>query len=307
MAIGEIVKANNELFRCKYKIKDVVAGRIFMAFASLVDHKDVNENQSFVEYQIDASSIIQDIDAGGNYYDQIRAAAWSLIDHKIERRFGNKGFALYTLFSKIEYRNGIIKGEFHKDLIPFFIISKEKFTKLKLSEHISLPSIYSQHIFGFLKSWSNSEEITVKISDLHEMLDTPQSLRNDFYNFKARVLEKAHKDINERTNLSYKWEAIKTGRSYTKIKFKIVKKESIGNIENKQIGHQKNCIQKSSIQIKLNSLLEKFPSNKDKCVQAGIKWYAMNVKGIAPLADDVPENNKLGIIEFLNKWEESHT
>ena len=53
----EIVKANNEFFRARCKIKDVVAGRIFMAFASLVDEKDVKDNDRFVEYKIKASSV----------------------------------------------------------------------------------------------------------------------------------------------------------------------------------------------------------------------------------------------------------
>ena len=173
----EIVKANNELFRCKYKIKDVVAGRIFMAFASLVDHDSVKENENFVEYKIKASSVLQDIDAGGGYLKQLEDAAWSLVDHKIKQYKHNNHFALYTLFSKIEYENGIITGQFHKDLIPFFIIAKEKFTKLKLIEYMNLPSIYSQCIFGLLKSWNDKNEFTIKTSELHDILDTPPSFR----------------------------------------------------------------------------------------------------------------------------------
>ena len=37
----EIVKADNELFRAKYGMKNTLASRIFMAFASLVDENDV--------------------------------------------------------------------------------------------------------------------------------------------------------------------------------------------------------------------------------------------------------------------------
>lgn len=308
----EIVKANNELFRCKYKIKDVVAGRIFMAFASLVDHKDVKENQSFVEYQISASSIMQGIDAGGDYYDQIRAAAYSLVGHKIEQRFGKNNFSLYTLFSKIEYRDGIIKGEFHKDLVPFFIIAREKFTKLKLTEYMQLPSIYSQAIFGFLKSWSDRVEIVVNIKELHEMLDTPQSLRKDFYNFKARVLDKAHKDINEKTSLAYDFEPIKNGRSFSEIKFKFIRKEKSVNINmndtEKTSEHTLEYeSQKNTIQRKLNLFCEKFKDGKANHIKCGRKWYALNEQGIAPLANDVPENNEQGVLEFLEQWEASHS
>ena len=107
--------------------------------------------------------------------------------------------------------------------MPFFIIAKEKFTKLILKEYMELPSIYSQFIYGFLKSWDDKKEIIIKLSDLHEMLDTPQSLKKDFHNFKSRVLDKAYKDINEKTELNFEFEPIKTGRAVSEIKFMFVK------------------------------------------------------------------------------------
>lgn len=307
----KIVKANNELFRCKYKIKDLVANRIFMAFASLVNHDNVKENQSFVEYQISASSIISNDVDSGEKYDAIRAAAYILLDQKIEQKIDDTGFKAYTLFSTIEYNNGIIRGEFHKDLIPFFIVAREKFTKLKLTEYIELPSIYSQSIFGLLKSWSDKEDITIKISELHTMLDTPQSLRKDFYNFKARVLEKAHKDINEKTSLAYEWEAIKNGRSFSEIKFRFIRKVKVIGAKNEKRSNatqQQLAIErpKNVVKPKMDAFLAKFKVDSITHVSAGLKWYGLNNRGIAPLAKDVPEDNNLGVIEFLEMWEETH-
>lgn len=314
MAIGEIVepheivKANNDLFRCKYKIKDVLAARIFMAFASLVDHKDVKENQSFVEYKIAADSILSDTCMGGDNYKQLKDAAYSLVDHKIELRISKSEFYFYTLFSKIGYKDGIIIGEFHKDLMPFFLIAKEKFTKVKLTEYVKLPSIYSQCIFVFLKSWSDRDEIVISISKLHEILDTPQSCRNDFRQFRTRVLEKAYKDINEKTNLSYEWEAIKQGRSFSEIKFKFIKNDELiqdrckVNKDKMQQPQLTQELQKHGTQQKLNALFAKFPDYKANYLQAGIKWYGLNAKCMAPLAEDVPDDNNLGIMDFLDQW-----
>lgn len=310
MAIGEIVepreivKANNELFRCRYKIKDMIANRIFMAFASLVDHKNIKENQSFVEYQISASSIISNDVDSGEKYRVIREAAYILLDQKIEQKIGTTGFRAYTLFSTIEYNNGIIKGEFHKDLVPFFIIAKERFTKLKLDEYIQLPSIYSQAIFGFLKSWSDRSEITVKLSELHEMLDTPQSFRKDFYEFKRRVLDKAHKDINEKTSLHFEYEAIKTGRSVKEVKFRFVKKPALpanGNVPMPNAPREKNAHDF------YEEFLKKFPDPTRNRIKAWSAWHGLFEKKIAPMAEDVPEDNALGIMEFLKSWQESHT
>ena len=310
MAIGEIVepheivKANNELFRCKYKIKDVLAARIFMAFASLVDHKDVKENQSFVEYKIAAESILPDTCMGGDNYKQLKDAAYSLVDHKIELRISKSEFYFYTLFSKIGYKDGIIIGEFHKDLMPFFLIAKEKFTKVKLTEYVKLPSIYSQNIFVFLKSWYDKEDVTIKISELHNMLDTPQSFRKDFYEFKRRVLEKAYKDINEKTSLSYEWEAIKNGRSFLEIKFRFTRKTKQKEASKK---HQDAIeLPNNIIKPKLDAFLAKFPNCKINYIDAGVKWFKLNEIGMAPLSEDVPIDNELGVIEFLDKWEQRY-
>ena len=74
-----------------------------------------------MKYKIDAASILDGIDAGGNYYNQLREAAYTLIDQKLEQKKHKNHFKVYTLFSTIEYENGIIKGEFHSDLLPFFL------------------------------------------------------------------------------------------------------------------------------------------------------------------------------------------
>ena len=217
----EIVKADNELFRAKYGMKNTLAGRIFMAFASLVDENDIatEGRGNFIRYSIPASSVIGDIDAGGDYYKELKKAAYSLLDQKLFRKIGKNGFQGYTLFATIIYENGIITGEFHQELKPFFLEVKKKFTRLSLNQYLKLPSVYSQQMFGFLQSWHDQPEIEVPVQELHEMLDTPESLRKDFRNFRLRVLEKAHKDITGLTSLRYEWEPIKKGRAVVAVRF----------------------------------------------------------------------------------------
>ena len=51
------------------------------------------------------------------------------------------------------------------------------------------------------------------------MLDSPASFRADFRQFRTRVIEKAHKDIHEKTSLRFEWEPVKAGRSVEAIRF----------------------------------------------------------------------------------------
>ena len=78
-------------------------------------------------------------------------------------------------------------------------------------EFLLLPSIYSQRIYEFLKSWDDKPETIISVLDLHEMLNTPNSFRANFTEFRRWVLEKAHKDISKYTKLIYEWEPIKKG------------------------------------------------------------------------------------------------
>ena len=217
----EIVKADNELFRAKCSLKNVLAGRIFMAFASLVDENDIatEGRGNFIRYSIPASSVLGGIDAGGDYYKELKKAAHSLLDKKLFRKIGKNGFQGYTLFATIICENGIITGEFHQELKPFFLEVKKNFTKLNLHQYLNLPSIYSQQLFGFLQSWHDQPEIKIPVHDLHERLDTPVSLRKNFKDFRVRVLEKAHKDITGLTSLRYEWEPVKKGRAVVAVRF----------------------------------------------------------------------------------------
>ena len=134
----EIVKADNAFFRAKYGMKNTLAGRIFMAFASLVDENDIatEGRGNFIRYSIPASTVIGDIDAGGDYYKELKKAAHSLLDQKLFRKIGKNGFQGYTLFATIIYENGIITGEFHQELKPFFLEVKKKFTPLSLTQSL---------------------------------------------------------------------------------------------------------------------------------------------------------------------------
>lgn len=70
-----------------------------------------------------------------------------------------------------------------------------------------------------MKSWANCPEIVIPLAELHDMLNTPDSLRPDFAQFRRRVLEKAHKDIHAHTSLRFEWEPVKQGRGVVAVKF----------------------------------------------------------------------------------------
>ena len=153
----------------------------------------------------------------------------------------------YNVFSRCRFRKkeGILELGFHPDLIPHYLQLKKNFVQYNLIEYLTLSSLYSQKVFEILKSWANRSEITILIPELHVALSVPESLRIDFAAFRRRALEKAYKDINEKTSLRYEWEAIKTKNKVTAIRFifsqkdrMIVQKATIQKLTDKFIAEQ---------------------------------------------------------------------
>lgn len=216
---GEIVKKHNKLVRGKINIDSVLGSRVL---ATLVACVRFHENDFNLVYSVPIKDFITD--AGGKSYTEIKNACRELAKATAEIEEPDPDsphsyFQVYTFFSSIKYRKGIVTARFNDEMIPLLYILQTHFTKYNLLEYLQLPSIYSQRMFEILKSWGNLPEITLTVTELHEKLKTPASFRADFRQFRTRVLEKAHKDIQGKTTLRYEWEPMKVGRSVVSIRF----------------------------------------------------------------------------------------
>jgi plasmid replication initiation protein len=215
---GEIVKKSNALARARWSAESLWEPRLVALLASKVRVDDTD----FHVYEIPVAEVMRG--QGGKDYREIEA----VIDQVMSRVLTIKdekgrGWTKYNVFSRCRYRpkDGILELGFHPDLRPHYLNLQEEFAKWSLMEFLMLPSIYSQRIFEILKSWQNVKEglVDVPLAELHEMLDTPSSLRQDFAQFRRRVLEKAHKDIHAATKLYFEWEPVKRGKAVVAVRF----------------------------------------------------------------------------------------
>jgi plasmid replication initiation protein len=111
--------------------------------------------------------------------------------------------------------------------------------------------------------------VDIAISDLHEELDVPESLRKDFAGFRRRVLEQAHKDITirEKSSLWFDWEPIKSGRNGKVIAIHFV----LNPLQARELKkNQKPEVQGENfvvaqLQKQSNSCFERLHSKKQKC------------------------------------------
>ncbi len=128
---------------------------------------------------------------------------------------------LYNWFSKAEYvkNQGVIKVNIHPDLKPFLLNLKERFIKYSLKYALSMSSAYAIRIYELLVEYKKLGFRIFELSQLHDLLKVPKSLKKRFPDFKRKVLLIAKEEINEHTDLLVDFEEIKEGRKVVKIKF----------------------------------------------------------------------------------------
>lgn len=219
----EIVKKSNALARARWSANSIWEPRLVALLASKIRTDDLD----FQVYEIPVSEVMRE-KTGGKDYKEIETVVDKVMSRILTIR-DNDGWTKYNVFSRCRYRkrDRILELGFHPDLRHHYLNLQKNFAKFNLLEFLMLPSVYSQRIFEFLKSWDDKPETTISIADLHEMLDTPDSLRKDFRNFRLRVLEKAHKDITQKTQLAYEWEPLKQGRAVVAVRFTFSKKRAL--------------------------------------------------------------------------------
>lgn len=240
---GEIVKKHNELVRSKINLSGKTASRILACLVACIRH---DETQFKDTYTVPIRSYLPDGE-GGKVYKLAREACKELASATVETEWpdsenpgGDPIFHIMPFFTSIKYRKGNIEARFNKEMSGLLLQLRACFTQYNLMEYLTLPSLYSQKLFEILKSWANAPEVVLPIVDLHRLLDTPASFRADFRQFRTRVIEKAHKDIQEKTSLRFEWEPVKAGRSVEAIRFLFAPgRKAIAEVEKKKVQEEK--------------------------------------------------------------------
>lgn len=237
---GELVKKSNQLIRSKIIIDSVDASRILANLVACINSADTEFNEV---YKVAIKDFLPD--KSGRGYFRVKAICKELLyaHAEIENlEAGKERLSLIPFFRQIDYEKGVVSAEFNFNMKPLLLELRRCFTEYNLIEYLKLPSIYSQRLFEILKSWDDKPEVTISVEELHRMLNTPESFRANFKDFRRRVLDKAHNDITSKTSLYYEWEPIKQGRAVAAVRFIFAKKRVLPVAKEKE----KNEIQKQS-------------------------------------------------------------
>jgi Protein involved in initiation of plasmid replication len=216
--LGQMVRKSNALIMAKWQPESIWEPRIVALVASKVTDSD----KDFLIYRIPVMELL------GNSGGRMTVEKYKEVAKSIERLRkatvrinGDRpcNFRQYSIFAMCGYENDYLVAQFHPDLKPHFLQLSTQFTAYKLFEYLALPSIYSQRLYELLLLWSSRKSVELPLRDMHQLLATPQFMRENFKDFRVRVIEKSQKDIKEKTGLDFDWEPVKQGRAVVAVRF----------------------------------------------------------------------------------------
>lgn len=222
---NSLVVHSNALSRARWTIESVWEPRLVALLANKIHSND----EDLKKYEIPISELFQSKTYGKEQYREVEKTIDKVMSRVITMR-NDTGWKKYNVFLYCEFNNktNMLTLGVHPDLKSHYLHLQNQFVKYSLTEFLQLPSIYSQRLYQFLKSWDDKPETpNISIDDLHELLNVSESAKKNYAELKRYVLDKAYKDIHKITKLQFEFEPIKTGRKVTAVRFVFAKKRAL--------------------------------------------------------------------------------
>lgn len=118
-----------------------------------------------------------------------------------------------------------IKIKFTDEILPLVTMLEKHFTSYELQQVASLKSVHAIRLYELLIQYRTVGKVEINLSDLRLKLGIADGKYPTMNNFKARVLDVGIQQINEHTDITAKYDQVKTGRQITGFIFTFRQKE----------------------------------------------------------------------------------
>lgn len=209
-----IIVLDNAIIEARYRMS-LNEQKLFLTLVSLIDKND----KELKKYSVTARALRNILNISDEHiYEDIKNIASKLIEKTLfVEDETKKKWAKYTLFSVMRYENGTLYAGFNEEIKPFLLKLKKEFTKFQLREFKPFRSKYSIRMYQLVKQYTTIGERIFDIEDLRLKLGVKENSLKKFFDFRRKVLDISQRELSK-TPMAFEWEAIKTGRKFTKIK-----------------------------------------------------------------------------------------
>ena len=209
--MSNLVVKSNELNSIAL-FKNTLALKIFAKLITIIRE---NPNDEF--FKLSIKELFNDFKGSKENYTYIKKTIKSMGMVEIGQQ--EEGFFLVSTFSKVKAENGIIDFKINEDLKPHILGLIDNFTSYYFENIAPLKSGFSIRIYEILKQWEKIGNKKFSITAIRELLGINEDKYKKYNHFKIRVILVAQKELEEKTDIKFNFEEIKTGRRITDIHF----------------------------------------------------------------------------------------
>ena len=217
-----VVKAN-KLSEARYRLT-VQEQRVILSMISLINPSDI-DFKPYVFTVKDFASLVGVTDK--DFYGRIKEVTLSLVGRRMTIKESDGDLHISWLSSaKYHDGEGYVELCFDPKLKPYLLALKQEFTRYQLKNTIRLKSVYSVRIYELLKQYQAIGSRFFDLEELRSLLGISDDTFKLYGHFKVKVLDRAQSEL-KKTDISFKYNPIKTVRRVTGIYFDIFNNETV--------------------------------------------------------------------------------
>lgn len=155
-----------------------------------------------------------------NPYRDLKEAAEQLNGKRfwLQNTKAKKSWRNWITGAEYHEREGRITIQLHHDLMPYLCGAMTVFSTLRILHIKGLRSFASIRLYELTNQFRKSGVRQISLEELRSLLATKDA-HPRFADFRRKVLDKAVKEINSKTDLQIDWQPVKKGRAVAGIKF----------------------------------------------------------------------------------------
>lgn len=196
--------------------------RIFVAHVSQISKEDEDVKNLSIKLRdlCDLSEVSPE-----NLYSEIEGLADRLTKKRIhveEGAVGHRQGGYLNVYSSCEYNeeDGTISGSFTEEMRPLLLRLKQHFTMYYRRRVLSMRSTYSMRFYEIVKRYEYEGHFKMSVDEIRKMFGLEDKYKR-FGDLKRYVIEKAQSDLKENTDLTFKYDIERQGRTPIAVYFDI--------------------------------------------------------------------------------------
>lgn len=210
------IAKSNALVEAAYKLT-LNEQRLLLAVIARIDSRRSMKHFTFSITALEFAEMF-DIELQ-TAYEALQDASASLFERDI-RTFDGRIKARFRWVERIAYIDGESRVEltFTLHVAPYLTQLHKNFTAYGFHQVSQLKSSYSIRLFEMLIQYRQTGWVQISLNKFRERLMLEKSYQR-FDNLKARVINPAIKELEEKSSLIIQWEPIRNGRKIEALRF----------------------------------------------------------------------------------------